>query len=62
MAAKTPCASVDKAAEHYGQVSWLSERALLKNARLIHSGATARDSHPLPYSLRHNGAPKMQMM
>jgi hypothetical protein len=41
------CASVVKAAEHLGQVSWLKERL-----RSHHSGATARELHPLPYSLR----------
>jgi len=29
VAAKTPCASVDKAAEHSGQVSWLQERNIV---------------------------------
>jgi len=29
VAAKTPCASVDKAAEHSGQVSWLQKRNIV---------------------------------
>ena len=33
-----------------GQVSWLLHRHFLSDD--LHSGATARDSHPLPYSSR----------
>jgi hypothetical protein len=33
-----------------GQVSWLLHRRLISND--LHSGATARESHPLPYSSR----------
>jgi hypothetical protein len=50
----TFCASVEKAAKAFGQVSWLRERSSQ------HSGATARDSHPLPYSPL-SGAPKRLM-
>lgn len=42
-------------AKHRGQVSWL--KALSNNSRAHHSGATARDSHPFPYSPHFLGHP-----
>jgi hypothetical protein len=43
-----------KAAKRLGQVSWLKE---VLNQPSHHSGATARDSHPLPYSPHLMGHP-----
>jgi hypothetical protein len=45
-----PCARRSKAATASGQVSWLLHRRFKRDD--LHSGATARDSHPLPYSSR----------
>ncbi len=42
-------------AKHRGQVSWL--KALPNNSKAHHSGATARDSHPFPYSPHFLGHP-----
>jgi len=39
-------ARVLKGCKAFGQVSWLRETETVSQ----HSGATARDSHPLPYS------------
>lgn len=47
-----PCARRSKAATAFRQVSWL--RSSLAIADDLHSGATARDSHPLPYYSRSN--------
>jgi hypothetical protein len=48
-----------KTAKHRGQVSWLKELSLLSRSKQKshHSGATARDFHPFPYSPRLPGHP-----
>ena len=45
----TLCAKCPKLLSAFGQVSWL---CFALAGERIHSGATARDSHPLPYSPR----------
>jgi hypothetical protein len=64
-AARTPFREAFKSCKASGQVSWLELVQFVGPCWLLwnrslnthHSGATARDSHPLPYSPRLTGHP-----
>src|SRR3989441_11222024 len=49
----TLCAKCPKLLSAFGQVSWL---CFALAGEHIHSGATSRDSHPLPYSPRFDAS------